>query len=337
MKTHFLAMLILLVIINRVSAQSELDGYKTSFNYNVPESPAFSILDLNPSKVMRGTDAKALAVNIVNQIASQQKISSGIALDVCPLQAFSSLNNAFLGKNPGYFYRLLNYTQISFATADATDGSDLLYGLGARITLYDSKDLLRPEYRNRISKALEPKGFSRDPNISADDTSDNPAPNTNNNLSNEMQKIRKEFESSAGFSITTGYANAGFINEGKITFQENNIIINGHQAWLAMQFQAANGMGLNFIYIGKYGPSIKPGNSIGLALRLDNKKFNYSIEFINDFTKRISSVGGIIEIKALQNIDILFNVSGTNEHNDDPNNKKFYLNVKPTIRYVLAG
>jgi hypothetical protein len=108
--------------------------------YSVPESPAFSFLDVSPAKVTRPTTPRDLISSIVDAIDAEGRVRQGFALEVQP-SAILRTGAGLRAYQESPLTRALTNAQVSLATVRAAGDSsstDLSYGL--RLTLFDRAD-----------------------------------------------------------------------------------------------------------------------------------------------------------------------------------------------------
>jgi hypothetical protein len=111
-----------------------------------PDSPAFTLLGLNPSNVSKPNSPSQLAASVLNAFDDNGHFQSGTALDVVPFLVFGA-KSFRLGKYTdnsasAAATRILSRTSVSFATTKGTSTPDtaVRLGLGFRSALIDSGD-----------------------------------------------------------------------------------------------------------------------------------------------------------------------------------------------------
>lgn len=108
----------------------------------VPESPAFTVLGLNPQTVTRPASPREFATSLLNGVDQNGNFQSGVALDFAPYQTLAGdrLTLAAYNKSPGL--RLLARTQVSLATTKGATDNDkaMRLALGFHLTLWDRGD-----------------------------------------------------------------------------------------------------------------------------------------------------------------------------------------------------
>lgn len=133
MKRHSAIGLVFICMFQSIHAQ---DGAKL----NVPVSPAFSILGFEPSAVMRPTNTKSLATDVLSSFDKDGKLLMNLGLEVAPywLKNHPKLTRkTYLNPNPGQAF--MQSLSISAGTAkDSATGSNKL-GAGFRFRLSNGR------------------------------------------------------------------------------------------------------------------------------------------------------------------------------------------------------
>jgi hypothetical protein len=107
-----------------------------TLNYAVPESPAFKILGVTPTNIMRPSSTRNIAVSIGDYVAKNgASIPKNLALEISPSLFNPKLGLADFSKN-----RIWYTSALSIGTKQNQDGSYAL-GLGLKIRLIDESDL----------------------------------------------------------------------------------------------------------------------------------------------------------------------------------------------------
>ncbi len=126
-------LIVFLCLFQNVQAQDDA-------KLNVPVSPAFSILGFEPSAVMRPTNAKSLATDVLSSFDKNGKLLLNLGLEVAPywLKSHPGLTREkYLNPNVGQAF--LQSLSISAGTAkDSATGSNKL-GAGFRFRLSNGK------------------------------------------------------------------------------------------------------------------------------------------------------------------------------------------------------
>lgn len=121
---------------NRVTADT------TNVDLSVPESPAFTVLGVTPSTVVRPGSPKAFASSILSGLDQNGNFQSGLAFDLTPYMLFNGENITIRDYNEHYLTRLLSRTQFSFATIKGSSADDTAtrVAAGVNFTIWDKGD-----------------------------------------------------------------------------------------------------------------------------------------------------------------------------------------------------
>ena len=121
---------------NRVTADT------TNVDLSVPESPAFTVLGVTPSTVVRPGSPKAFASSILSGLDQNGNFQSGLAFDLTPYMIFNGENITIRDYNEHYLTRLLSRTQFSFATIKGSSADDTAtrVAAGLNFTIWDKGD-----------------------------------------------------------------------------------------------------------------------------------------------------------------------------------------------------
>jgi hypothetical protein len=108
----------------------------------VPESPAFTVLGVNPETVTRPTTAREFATSLLNGVDQRGNFQSGVAFDFAPYLTFFGEQTSLFSYRHSAMERFLARTQLSFATTKGVTEEDksARLGLGLRLTLWDKGD-----------------------------------------------------------------------------------------------------------------------------------------------------------------------------------------------------
>ena len=128
-----------------------LTAYDFVLDYDVPASPAFTVLGTAPSSVTTGAAAKPLVVTVLDQFLTGGELSPGLAIDVVP---YTLLGGGFLSRSDyarSTVRQVLANTQLSLGTAEVPgDPASLQLGWGVRASLADTRDPLRSDAWGRL-------------------------------------------------------------------------------------------------------------------------------------------------------------------------------------------
>jgi hypothetical protein len=215
--------LAVLIASRTLSAQAAAtDASKTAnkfyLDYNVPESPAFTVLGVTPSSVLRGTASKPLIVSLLTQTAKGERIASGVALDVAPyayLGRFKNVKEYNDSPVKRFFANLLT----SLATTQAPgDTASVAFAAGVRATFHDDHDLLADTALVReIGAKLVPIKISGKPiqgsNIPAMSVTQSDT-TIEIDLAAEYAAARKRMTETRGWAASIGGAIGGTLRSG---------------------------------------------------------------------------------------------------------------------------
>jgi len=307
------------------------EAYKFKLDYNVPESPAFSILDANPTTVMRGNAAQEVVVNLAASFVSNSSISPGLAVDFNPFFVFGGRLKSIDEYKNNFGKRLLSNTQVSFATIDSKDfPNDLMFSGGIRLTLFDTKDMI---FDTTLSKDIDSalvvkiKPILGKPNNVTKHVD-------NQKLVDAYTRAKSRYRTSKGGSVSVGYAVAGRAENR--SFKTDSISTYRHQAWVVGQYDfGKSNMSVNGMFMYRYEQGLEDvldenGIISGISLRHYGKKIILSGEILYDEIKDEIVFGGYIEAYVLPNISIYASLS-----RDETINSGSYQ-FKPGIKYNLS-
>lgn len=310
-------------------------AYQYILDYDVPESPAFSILGVNPNIVMRGSAAKPIAVHLANQLISGGKVDNAIALDFNPY--FSLLGGRLKNINEyrkNYGKRLLANMQWSIATTALEEfPNDLVYGLGSRVTLWDSKDLLFDRGLGQKIDSCLAKDEDGAPEPGEKDKIEDIKFNC---MKNNYDEIRRELTDRKGGSISIGWAMSGKIEEA--TLQSDNFNAIRNQIWLSGQYSLGKGFDLLGMIMQRfeYGDNAQDQTTMGFAVRYNKPNVCFSSELVyqNSNKKGFFNGGFNIGFKVLPRIMYVFHLA-TRDDPDTVDAKKKVV-IRSGIRWNLS-
>jgi len=281
-------------------------AYQYKLDYNVPESPAFAILDANPTTVLRASTPQEIIAHLSSNFLTGNEVNPGLALDFNPYFTFGGrLQNINEYRKNGW-KRFMANLQLSVATINSVQfPEDLLFSGGIRATLFDSKDVLfDKELGNDIDQALLPND-SDDPGPLNDNDQgtivDNPA------LKQAYINAKRRYMEKSGGSLALGYAIAGRAIDN--TFKTDSIVTYRHQAWLVGQYDLGkSGMSMNAMVMYRYEQiptsTDNDGFISGIALRKYGRKLILSAEIYHDSIKESIDFGGYAEAYLIPSITL---------------------------------
>jgi hypothetical protein len=127
-------------------ATAACDLNATEVEIAPPDSPAFTVLGLNPTNISRPTTVSAIVADALNAFDDNGHFQSGTAINTAPFLVFAaksySLGEYGESSLKAYFVRLLSRSSLSFATVKGTSTPDTSIRLasGLRVGLIDLGD-----------------------------------------------------------------------------------------------------------------------------------------------------------------------------------------------------
>jgi hypothetical protein len=325
-----------LFIASQAFAQETPDSaFQYKLNYNVPESPAFSIIGANPNMVMRGSAAQEVVVNFANSFISNDKLNNGIAVDFNPYFVFGGRLKSINEYRENDFKRILANTQLSLATSsDDAFPNDLFVSSGLRITLFDSKDLLQnKKLGSRIDEALAPEVLT-DPSQIFGQESD--VIRQNSALIDVYETTKEEMRTSRGGAVSIGMAAASrFINS---DFRLDSLAKYRNQFWISAQYSFGNGLDLLglALYKNNYFPSDESVGEVqlGVGIKYLSPSIIIGGEVVYSTEKSDLDMGINIETIVSDKIILFVSIGNRSEINSVGDENK--LKVQPGIKYNLS-
>ncbi|HEV3052759.1 MAG TPA: hypothetical protein VGX50_20765 [Longimicrobium sp.] len=124
--------------------------------YAIPESPAFTYLEVTPASVSRPSSARAFGTAVLDGISPNGEVKQGIALDVAPWTYLPGVTVTLPEYQRDRWAYILANAQLSLATArSAGDSADTDLALGLRLTLLDQTDPMRDTaYTNELRRRM---------------------------------------------------------------------------------------------------------------------------------------------------------------------------------------
>lgn len=113
-------------------------------SYAVPETPALTFLEAEPTEIARPTSIRALVTELANGIAGSGQVEQGFGLAIAPWSLIPSLRIPLSSYQNNAGSYLLANTQLSFGTVRSPGDSGATdMALGLRMTLWDNADPMR--------------------------------------------------------------------------------------------------------------------------------------------------------------------------------------------------
>lgn len=313
-------------------------AYKFKLDYDIPESPAFSVLDANPSKVMRGSAAKEFALNVANNFISNTRQESGIAADFNPYlisnARYKNINDYRRKDFSGFLKRALANSTLSFASIQTDQfPNDNLFSGGVRITLFDAADLLYDDtLGSDIDNELNAPDLVWGSNVV--DTITTTHILNKERFAAAYASARERARNNRGGSLSIGAATSQRGLGGKIS--ADSLMHFRSQVWLSGQYNFGKGLNLLGLAMNR-NTSMTSGNVnellFGVGLRKMGKRVNGGLEVIYSNQKDYLEIGANIEVLLIKNILLVVNVGNASNDMSNVNNQ---LMIKPTLKYNIS-
>ena len=125
--------------------------------FGVPDSPAFILLGVSPTKVARPTSPRDLVASLANGVDSTGRIQTGIALGTTLWTFIPSLSIDLPTYQRGGFRYILANTQLSGATTRAAgDTASTNAAVGIRMSLVNKADpMVDPAFTRQLTGVLQ--------------------------------------------------------------------------------------------------------------------------------------------------------------------------------------
>ncbi len=121
--------------------QQTANAANLNVNYTIPDSPAFTLLGVNPDKIERPATPRDLATSLLNGLDENGHFQSGLALDIDPFMLLRGKATSITAYDHLYIRWLAN-SQLSVGTTKGTtsDDTSTKLGLGLHTLLWNRKD-----------------------------------------------------------------------------------------------------------------------------------------------------------------------------------------------------
>ena len=212
-----------------------INAYRFVIGVDVPESPAFVVVGVAPTHVLRGVAPKPLALNVLSAFESAGEPTPGVAIDVAPyflagggarrLGSYRSMSLV------GRLMRVVTKTLLSLGAArDPADSRSLLVGLGLRSTFHDPHDPLSTTLPEDVAAVLAQAGASA-PSGAEEDVGDQVG------LTQAFARARRTLRRpSANPQVSGGWGVAARLRGGVLA--GDSVETERHCLWLGAQFTA---------------------------------------------------------------------------------------------------
>lgn len=153
-------------------AKGDSAAAETAERFAVPESPAFTFLNVSPATIARPATVRDLSAAIIDGVDAQGRVRQGFAFEFTPFYLvpgyrISAAQYAKPGWNSAY---VLANAQVSIGTVRSSgDSADTDIAIGLRLTLHDAGDPWRyGDFRRVVGdqfqgcKPADPEGWSEE-------------------------------------------------------------------------------------------------------------------------------------------------------------------------------
>lgn len=322
MKSIFSLRLIAFVAVLYIQQQSILAQTVNHIDYNVPESPALTVLDADPSKALKGDAAKPLAVSILNQILTGGTLHAGIALDFIPYLAFGGPIESPEKARTDVIERIGSNLQFSAATVqDQSDTSSIVAAAGLRYTFFDN---LSPLLDADLQKSI------------IDEVSNFNLAKARHRLHHDMDSLLADTSDRAliykrfidTYANTPGKASlSGGVG---LSSRLRNAIINsdsidrsGGKFWVAFSLTLGKGYDLQSSVIGTFSDSLTPTQTIGVGIRKHIGTSETHADAAYDFQSNHLDFSGNIVFRLIDHANMIASVK--TDKIEDPQQQGHFL------------
>jgi hypothetical protein len=273
--------LLLLTDIGVAKAAEPSDSIRAGefvLDYDVPESPAFVALGMSPSNVLRASAAKPAVAAFINQFASGAEVNNGVALDFSPYFAFGGRLASIDDYRQNSLRRMLANTQLSLATVeDSTRENDLRFGLGLRITFFDSHDLLQ---NKKLGEDIDDALLAGAKTLPWESEEEILPVGTYANLKDVYSRARDRVRAKSGSALALGWATSGRVHSA--IAKGDSIDLEEQTVWLSFRHSFGGGLDLLTLVQGYASSERHPKYRTGVGLRSNGRSWNIAGELYYD-------------------------------------------------------
>ncbi|MEO5562730.1 MAG: hypothetical protein ABIR18_04825 [Chitinophagaceae bacterium] len=292
---------------------ADTEAYKFILDYAVPSSPAFTVLDVTPQQVTRGSAAKPLVLNAFTNFLQTGKLDPGVAVDFSPyiLLGGGFKNLKEYRDNP--YKRALANSMVSLAALkNSKDSTNTDIGLGIRLNLFDDRDLFANSatsvsITDKIGNALADAAKAQTVigGVPDDEIGTNGSPT--GTVTVDMDRFYTDAYNSLrnvkGWALSVGF---GYRATAKSSVLDADSLINKQsKLWISSTRYTAGGFDIFGILQGSFSDDAKSKWIGGLAAGSKNKKSNLGAELVYDFSAKQWNYGGNFEIRILKQFTYL--------------------------------
>jgi hypothetical protein len=322
-------------------AKGVLDNYKKYVvDISIPESPAFTVLNVTPTDVVRPSSMRAWATSLMHGVDKDGKLKDGLALEGAPYALLNRKMSLFEYTQLNPFAKAMMNTHVSMGTAKGSQSDDksMKLGLGLRVRLFDLGD---PREDSELIECFTRKAAAQQP--AGDFFRSGVGPGNFEDCHAKRKSAR--WNASSGI---VGLGQAWISTTGNFSDRERST--RGAWTTLAYGFEGMPGMTENFQLLGHYkaldnervADPLDGAKFVDRDTRLGAAQLRFGIEeFAGSFetswarqtitgrlTERVRRYAIGIEYKVAPNVWLIASTGGQKGGNGD--NKGF---VMGTIRF----
>lgn len=279
-------------------------AYNYILDYDVPESPAFVLLGVNPAKVYPASSLKPVMVDLASNLLTGNKIGSGLAFDFSPyLTLWSGGIDNVAEYQKNWTKSFLANLQLSIATlTPANDQNITRFSFGLRAVLLDDHDPLRDdELFKKVGEALGATTSVQPP--SPGDTGDVITKGHSESLMQVYAKERDRILKKPGEALSFAGGVSGHYN-----YMAGSAELDTGRFWLSYTlFRVLGGMDV-LTTVQNSIPGFGNGWSIGAALRGTSDPVMADAELVFRGAVHALEGGARLEMKVMTGLRAILNV-----------------------------
>ena len=293
---------------NNKETPTEKEAIKYILDYDVPSSPAFTVLDATPQQVTRGGAVKPLVVSAFSNFLQTGELDPGIAVDFSPYVllggGFKNIDDYKEKKN--WYKRMLANSMFSGAVLkNSKDSTNADIGIGFRITFHDSHDLfsnsqVAADITDKIGNALAEA--AKAPIVTGAVPQDGMGTDSGGisgtvpvELSRIYADAYNKISTTKGWALSMGY---GYRTTAKAAVLASDSLINKQsKLWLSSTWYTGTMFNVYGIIQGTFPVKEKAQWIAGLSIGSKNKSNNMGAELVYDFLNKEVNYGVNFEIK----------------------------------------
>ncbi|MFT4534006.1 MAG: hypothetical protein ACJA1A_002499 [Saprospiraceae bacterium] len=320
-------------VYGQLGSAEDMPAFIYKLDYNVPESPAFSVLGANPTSVMRGSASQEVVVNLASEFLSGDKADSGVGFDFNPYFVFGGRLKSVSEYRESALKRILANTQLSFGTVnDKTFPNDLLMASGLRVTLFDTKD---PLYDKTLGQEIDKiLGDANSGDVTTEDFSDEESKIIELDFTPAYAASKKKYKNTAGGSMSIGAAIATRAKGQALVV--DSLTSDKSQVWLSGQYDfGVSGLSMTGMLMYEKSDVIietTHATIAGLALRQYRDNLIINAEMTYNSVLDGFEAAGLIEYYKIKNVVVYASFS----YKVDEVTRMYDRIFKPGIKWNIS-